>query len=87
MFDLSLDPSVRTSVFEHMKEVGSEVGVLPNTKSYLYDSYPRLLDQVVQTIDKIKMEDRDTKETSMNTYSLKLPQQELTDSLEPQDIL
>jgi type I restriction enzyme M protein len=33
---------------------------------------PRLLDQVVQTIDKIKMEDRDTKE-SMNTYSLKLP--------------
>jgi reverse gyrase len=47
----------------------------------------RLLDQVVQTIDKIKMEDRDTKETSMNTYSLKLPQQELTDSLEPQDIL
>jgi type I restriction enzyme M protein len=70
MFDLFTRPSVRTEVFEHMKEVGSEVGVFAKyMKELPLWSYPRLLDQVVQTIDKIKMEDRDTRETSMNTYS------------------
>ena len=47
MFDLFDKPTAGSlSIFEHMKQVGDTVGVL---------------DQVVQMIDKIKMEDRDTK--------------------------
>jgi type I restriction enzyme M protein len=51
------------NVFEHMKQVGDSAGVFSH---YMKDASfeikkPRLLDQVVQLIDKIKMEDRDTK--------------------------
>ena len=64
MFDLFTRPSAGgLSVFEHMKEVGSEVGVFAKYMkgaAFMIPA-PRLLDQVVQTIDKIKMEDRDTK--------------------------
>jgi type I restriction enzyme M protein len=64
MFDLFTRPSVGgLSVFDHMKEVGSEVGVFAKYMkgaTFMIPT-PRLLDQVVQTIDKIKMEDRDTK--------------------------
>ena len=51
------------NIFEHMKQTGSTAGVFAQ---YMKDASfeikkPRLLDQVVQMIDKIKMEDRDTK--------------------------
>ena len=51
------------TVFEHMKQVGSSVGVFAQYMkgaTFMIPT-PRLLDQVVQMIDKIKMEDRDTK--------------------------
>ena len=64
MFDLFNKPTVGSlSVFEHMKQVGDTVGVFAH---YMKDAKfeiktPRVLDQVVQMIDKIRMEDRDTK--------------------------
>jgi len=51
------------TVFEHMKQVGHSVGVFAQYMkgaTFMIPT-PRLLDQVVQMIDKIKMEDRDTK--------------------------
>lgn len=51
------------TIFDHMKSLGGKAGVF---SQYMKDatfliSKPKLLDQVVQMIDKIKMEDRDTK--------------------------
>ena len=51
------------TVFEHMKELNGQAGAFSR---YMKDAVfmipsARLLDQVVQMIDKIKMEDRDTK--------------------------
>ncbi len=64
MFDLFTRPSIAgVTVFDHMKEVGAEVGVFAQYMkgaTFMIPT-PRLLDQVVQMIDKIKMEDRDTK--------------------------
>lgn len=64
MFNLFSRPAVGgLSVFEHMKQVGSHVGVFAQYMkgaTFMIPT-PRLLDQVVQMIDKIKMEDRDTK--------------------------
>jgi type I restriction enzyme M protein len=64
MFDLFTRPSMAgVTVFDHMKEVGAEVGVFAQYMkgaTFMIPT-PRLLDQVVQMIDKIKMEDRDTK--------------------------
>tara|TARA_B100000508_G_scaffold91658_1_gene71428 strand:+ start:1820 stop:3295 length:1476 start_codon:yes stop_codon:yes gene_type:complete len=51
------------TVFEHMKELGSEAGVFAKYMkgaTFMIPT-PKLLDQVVQMIDKIKMDDRDTK--------------------------
>ena len=64
MFDLFTKPVAGDiSVFDHMKQVGAENGVFAQYMSgatFMIPT-PRLLDQVVQLIDKIKMEDRDTK--------------------------
>jgi type I restriction enzyme M protein len=65
MFDLFNKPMIdELSVFEHMKQVGaSSAGVFAQYMkgaTFMIPT-PRLLDQVVQMIDKIKMEDRDTK--------------------------
>jgi type I restriction enzyme M protein len=64
MFDLFTKLVVNElSVFEHMKQVGDKVGVFAQYMkgaTFMIPT-PRLLDQVVQMIDKIKMEDRDTK--------------------------
>ena len=64
MFDLFTRVTVGgISVFDHMKQVGAENGVFAHYMSgatFMIPT-PRLLDQVVQLIDKIKMEDRDTK--------------------------
>ncbi|MBD3636820.1 MAG: SAM-dependent DNA methyltransferase [Crocinitomicaceae bacterium] len=51
------------NVFEHMKAVGAKGGVFAEQMkgaSFMIPT-PRLLDQVIQMIDKIKMDDRDTK--------------------------
>ena len=64
MFDLFTKPIVSgISVFDHMKQVGAENGVFAKymTGATFMIPTPRVLDQVVQMIDKIKMEDRDTK--------------------------
>ncbi|PXX30402.1 class I SAM-dependent DNA methyltransferase [Arenibacter sp. ARW7G5Y1] len=64
MFDLFTKQVVDDlSVFEHMKQVGDASGVFAKYMSgatFMIPT-PRLLDQVVQLIDKIKMDDRDTK--------------------------
>lgn len=64
MFDIFYKPIVGgLSVFEHMKQVGSSAGVFAEYMkgaTFMIPT-PRLLDQLVQMIDKIKMEDRDTK--------------------------
>jgi len=51
------------SVFDHMKQVGEAGGVYAQfmSKATFMIPTPRLLDQVVQMIDGINMEDRDTK--------------------------
>lgn len=64
MFDLfTKSTTAGISVFEHMKSVGSDLGVFAQYMKGATFMIPsaRLLDQVVQMIDKIKMEDRDTK--------------------------
>jgi type I restriction enzyme M protein len=64
MFDLFTRPVVgELSVFDHMKQIGNSAGVFAEfMKGAIFMiPTPRLLDQVVQLIDKIKMEDRDTK--------------------------
>lgn len=64
MFDLFTKSMIGgLSVFDHMKQVGTENGVFAKYMSgatFMIPT-PRLLDPVVQMIDKIKMEDRDTK--------------------------
>ena len=64
MFDRFTKPEVdNLTVFDHMKQVGSVAGVFAEYMkgaTFMIPT-PRLLDQVVQMIDKIKMDDRDTK--------------------------
>jgi type I restriction enzyme M protein len=51
------------SVFEFMKQLGAEAGVFAQYMkgaTFMIPT-PKLLDQVIQMIDKIKMDDRDTK--------------------------
>lgn len=64
MFDRFTKPTIEgLTVFEHMKQVGSDAGVFAEYMkgaTFMIPT-PRLLDQVVQMIDKIKMDDRDTK--------------------------
>jgi len=64
MFDLfTKSQEGKLNVFEHMKAVGAAGGVFAEFMkgaTFMIPS-PRLLDQVVQDIKKIKMEDRDTK--------------------------
>ena len=64
MFELFTRPQVGgLSVFDHMKSTGETGGVFAqNMKGATFMiPTPRLLDMVVQMIDKIKMDDRDTK--------------------------
>ncbi|MCF6358234.1 MAG: type I restriction-modification system subunit M [Draconibacterium sp.] len=64
MFELFTRPqSGGLSVFDHMKEIGATGGVFAeNMKGATFMiPTPRLLDMVVQMINKIKMDDRDTK--------------------------
>jgi type I restriction enzyme M protein len=64
MFDRFVKPEVdNLTVFDHMKQVGSAAGVFAEYMkgaTFMIPT-PRLLDQVVQMIDKIQMDDRDTK--------------------------
>ena len=66
MFNLFTIPQTdvnNLTVFEHMKAVGDKAGVFAKYMrgaTFMIPT-PRLLDQVVQMIDKIKMDDRDTK--------------------------
>jgi len=64
MFELFTRPDKNAlTVFEHMKQSGAKAGVFAEHMkgaTFMIPT-PRLLDQVVQMIDKIKMEDRDTK--------------------------
>lgn len=64
MFELFVKPMVDgMTVFDHMKQVGNTAGVFAEfmSKANFMIAKPRLLDQVVQLIDKIDMKDRDTK--------------------------
>ena len=64
MFGRFTSPTVEgMSVFDHMKQVGDQDGVFAGfmSKATFIISTPRLLDQVVQLIDGVDMEDRDTK--------------------------
>jgi len=64
MFELFTKPMVDgLTVFDHMRESGNQGGVFANfmQNAQFQIQTPRLLDQVVQMIDKVKMEDRDTK--------------------------
>ena len=64
MFELFTKPMVDDmTVFDHMRESGNQGGVFANfmQNAQFQIQTPRLLDQVVQMIDKVKMEDRDTK--------------------------
>lgn len=64
LFDLFTRPEVDDmTVFDHMKQVGEQGGVFGEFMkgaTFMIPT-PRLLDAVVQMIDKIKMDDRDTK--------------------------
>ncbi len=64
MFDLFTKPMVdQMTIFDHMKQVGDSAGVFAEfmSRAIFIIATPRLLDQVVQMIDKIDMKDRDTK--------------------------
>ena len=64
MFGRFTNPTVDgMSVFDHMKQVGDQNGVFAGfmSNATFIISTPRLLDQVVQLIDRVDMEDRDTK--------------------------
>lgn len=66
LFDLFVKPQAEAddlTVFEHMKQIGEKAGVFAKYMKGATFMIPtaRLLDQVVQMIDKIKMDDRDTK--------------------------
>jgi type I restriction enzyme M protein len=66
MFALFTHPQVdidNLTIFEHMKQLGSDAGVFAEYMkgaTFMIPT-PKLLDQVVQMIDKIQMDDRDTK--------------------------
>lgn len=66
MFALFTQPQLdaeNLTVFEHMKQLGSDAGIFAKYMkgaTFMIPT-PRLLDQVVQMIDKIQMDDRDTK--------------------------
>jgi type I restriction enzyme M protein len=66
IFDLFTKPQVdadNLTVFEHMKQLGSGAGVFAQYMkgaTFMIQT-PKLLDQVIQMIDKIQMDDRDTK--------------------------
>ncbi|MGH1334686.1 MAG: type I restriction-modification system subunit M [Aureispira sp.] len=64
MFERFVKPQVDDlTVFEHMKQIGDKAGAFATFMkgaTFMIPT-PRLLDQVVQMIDKIKMDDRDTK--------------------------
>lgn len=64
MFDKFTKPIVdNLNVFEHMKQVGKTAGVFAEYMkgaTFMIPT-PRLLDQVVQMVDEIIMDDRDTK--------------------------
>ncbi len=66
IFELFTKPQVNANnltVFEHMKQLGSGAGVFAQYMkgaTFMIPT-PKLLDQVVQMIDKIQMDDRDTK--------------------------
>lgn len=66
MFALFTQPQIdaeNLTVFEHMKQLGSDAGIFAKYMkgaTFMIPT-PRLLDQVVQMIDKIQMDDRDTK--------------------------
>lgn len=66
MFGLFTIPQIgidNLTVFEHMKQLGNDAGVFAKYMkgaTFMIPT-PKLLDQVVQMIDKIKMDDRDTK--------------------------
>ena len=66
MFALFTQPqtdSDNLTTFEHMKQLGSSAGVFATFMkgaTFMIPT-PKLLDQVVQMIDKIQMDDRDTK--------------------------
>ena len=66
MFDLFTKPQGdkdNLTVFEHMKQLGSDAGVFAEYMKGATFMIPtsRLLDQVVQLVDMIQMDDRDTK--------------------------
>lgn len=64
MFEVFTKPMVdNMTVFDHMKQVGNTAGVFAEfmSKANFIIATPRLLDQVVQLIDKIDMKNRDTK--------------------------
>ena len=64
MFEVFTKPVIEDmTVFSHMKQVGNAAGVFAEfmSKATFIIATPRLLDQVVQLIDKINMNDRDTK--------------------------
>ena len=66
MFELFTKPQVNMNnltVFEHMKNLGPDNGVFAKYMkgATFMISTPRLLDQVVQLIDKINMDEKDTK--------------------------
>jgi len=66
MFQLFSQPQIaidNLTVFEHMKQLGSGAGIFAQYMkgaTFMIPT-PKLLDQVVQMIDGIKMDDRDTK--------------------------
>ena len=66
MFELFTKPQAdvdNLTVFEHMKQLGNEAGVFAQYMkgaTFMIPT-PRLLDQVVQMINEIEMNDRDTK--------------------------
>ena len=66
MFALFTQPQAdagNLTVFEHMKQLGSAAGIFAQYMkgaTFMIQT-PKLLDQVVQMIDKIQMDDRDTK--------------------------
>ena len=64
MFDLFTRPSVEgMTIFDHMRNTGSKAGVFAKYMkgaTFMIPT-PRLLDQVVQMMDNVKMDNRDTK--------------------------
>ena len=63
LFTMPQADSDNLTVFEHMKQLGNSAGVFSQYMkgaTFMIQT-PKLLDQVIQMIDKIKMDDRDTK--------------------------